>query len=64
MRIMNPLSMLIMRGRFPDQGKVIFSGLGHFGLRRLAHVLRVSSHTGRKLWMWPIVKGEGGPGHV
>ena len=32
MPTVGPLSVLIMQGRFPGQGKVIFSGLGHFGL--------------------------------
>ena len=32
MLVMNPLSALIIQGRFPSRGKVLFSGFGHFAL--------------------------------
>ena len=32
MLVRDPLSALIIQGRFPGRGKVIFSGFGHFAL--------------------------------
>ena len=49
---------------FPWPGKSHIFWFGPLWFALVGERVRVSSHTGRKLWMWPIVKGEGGPGHV